>query len=132
MTTRAELEAALAQAQADVRKAAQDLDEARGRRVAANAKWDKVVEDRRKAHRDRRQPESRWDHSFADRRQAQVDRRGTTAALATLIQEVAARDKAYQARSKVETDCTAAESRLQAANASRDQATAALEKLNRA
>ena len=132
MFTRAELETALAKAEADIRKAREDLGKVQAERAKANAAWDKLVGDRRKTDFDRRKPDSIWDHAFADRRKADSGRREVDASLGALIEEVAARENAYNAQSTAEADCAKAEERLNTAIAGRDQAVAALDQLNRA
>jgi len=54
MTPRAELEAAVAKAEADWRRAGEDLNRAEAARAKAHADWDKEAADRRRADSDRR------------------------------------------------------------------------------
>jgi hypothetical protein len=111
MTTRAELEAALAKAEADWRRASDELDGAQEVRAKANADWDQQVAERRTE--DRRKTVTIWD-KFAERRKAVADRRNAHTAR---DQANAAWDQAHAARSQ--------------ARAAWEQARAALDELNR-
>jgi hypothetical protein len=137
MLTRAELEAALAKAEADIREARDDLDRALPELAKANADWEKVADHRRKAGADRRKEGSMWDHAVADRRKVDADRRdsepdrdGADASLAVLIKVVAERDRAFKARMQAAADCADAEARRNVAVARRGQAAVALHRLN--
>ena len=132
MFTRAELETALAKAEANVRKAREDLGKVQAERANANAAWDQLVNDRRKTDFDRRKPDGIGDYAFADRRKANAGRREVDASLGALIEEVAARENAYNAQSAAEADCAKAEEWLSTTIAGRDQAVAALDQLDRA
>ncbi|MFH1602642.1 MAG: hypothetical protein ABIH03_01900, partial [Pseudomonadota bacterium] len=65
MSVRAELEAALAAAEANWRKASEHLDKVQTERARANAEWDRIVNDRRSGSGDRRKANSFWNHAFA-------------------------------------------------------------------
>lgn len=132
MLNRAELETALAKAEADIGDASVCLNRAQAELAKANAAWKQVLEDRRKGDSDRRKPDSVWDGAFADRRKAEGDRRKFNTGLATLAREVSDRDSAYKARSKAEADCTNAETRLNDAIVRRDQAAKRLNTLDNA
>ncbi len=129
MTTRAILEAALAQAQGDWRRAKDELDQAHARRARTKAEWDNVVSDRRKAESDRRKSDTVWDNTIPDRRKADADRR---IALVALSKSVADRHRAYTELNDAEVDWVDAGAKLIVATAERDKAISALEVLNRA
>ena len=131
MCTRAQLETALAKAEADIRNASEDLGRLQAECAKANTAWDKLVNDRRKMDFDRRKPDSVCDSALADRRATDFGRREVDASLGALIEEVAARENAYNARSTAEADCAEAEERLNTTIASLDQAVAALDQLNK-
>lgn len=137
MSTRTELEAALAQAEAGWSKANEELELAQAARARANADWDNVVTvqheqevDRRKAV-DRRSADATWDMAF-DRRNPDADRRKSRATFVAFSKAVADRHEAYIARSNAEADWAEAEARVRRAGAQREKAKAALDELNRA
>ena len=132
MSTRAELEASVAQAEADWRRARDGLDKAQAERAKANAAWDKVLSDRRKARTDRRKLGTAWEQTFPDRREAGSDRRIPESDIAAFSKRVADQHDAYLSRDKAEAAWTAAELRLNTASADREKAAAALDALTRA
>jgi multidrug resistance efflux pump len=132
MSTRAEFEAALAQAEADWARANEALEQARARLIEANADWDQVVSDRRRADTDRRKAGAVWDRMFPDRRKASADRRSAQADIAALSKAVAERNDAYTRRSNAESDWAEAEARLNAAAGARHIAAADLDGFGRA
>lgn len=132
MSTRAELEAGLAQAEADWRRARDSLDKAQAERAKAIAAWDKVLNDRRKTSTDRRKPGTAWEQTFPDRREAGSDRRIPESDIAAFSKTVADQHDAYLSRDKAEAAWAAGELRLNTASAERDKAAAALDALTRA
>lgn len=130
MSTRIELEAVLAKAQADWQRARDDFDKAQADLARANADWGKVVTDRRKAGADRRKAGSTWNNAFPDRRKAGSDRRISDSAIAAVAQAVADGQKIYVDRSKAQADYARAEAILNAAAVERGWAKAALDALN--
>ena len=129
MSTRAELEAALARSEIQWRSAHEDFDRANAKLAKANAGWDMVVTDRRSTVTDRRKAVTAWDRTFPDRRTADSDRRIPEADIAALAQAVADRHKAYLELRDAEAGREAAEARLNAAALERDKGTAALDEL---
>src|ERR1039457_4754773 len=102
---RKELEAALATAEADCRRANDDFHKAQADRAKANADWDKVVTDRLKADVDRRKTGTAREQTFPDRRKADAD-------LAALSKAVADRQQAFFAMSDAETEWVKAEAAM--------------------
>ena len=131
MSTRAELEAALAKAEDDWRRANDDMEQAQAGRAKANADWNKVDADRRKAVADRRKPGSTWDKSFPDRRHADADRRSRDADVVAFSKAVADRHQAYIALSQAEANWAKAERKLKTAIEARNRAIAALDEHKR-
>lgn len=131
MNTRAELEAALARAEADWRRARDDMDKARAALASANTGWDKVVSDRRQAPVERRKANTNWEATFTDRRKSLSDRRIPVADINALSKAVTDQHKAYLERSQAEADLTDAASNLKAASDARDKTIAALNQLKR-
>jgi len=74
MRTRAELEAALAKAEADWRRASERLDQRQAERGEANEEWSRLSADRRGGGGDRRS-------GTGDRRKSEADRRSAEIAL---------------------------------------------------
>lgn len=139
MSTRAELEAALAKAQADWRQANDELDKAQADRAKANAVWDSLITgqrkdelDQRRADADRRKADEVLDRLIPDQRSADADRRNSESAFAAFSRIVAARHQAYLERSHAESVWAAAAATLITAIAERKSAIAALDELNRA
>lgn len=138
MNTRAELEAALAKAQADWRWANDELDKAQTDRAKANAAWDEFVTgrhavdaDQRKIDADRRKTDEVLDKLLPDQRVADADRRTANAEIAAFTRLVADRHKAYLERSHAESAWATAAATLITAIAERKNAIAALDELNR-
>lgn len=131
MRKRAELEAALAHADAGWCRANKDLDLALAGLIAANADWDKVVSERRKTGSDRRKAGSAWDNLFPDRRNPSSERRNLDAQVSELSKAVADRDSAYNKRSNAEAELLDAESRMNAMTEKRNDAIKALDGLAR-
>jgi hypothetical protein len=115
MSTRAELEAALAKAESDWRRAGENLDRKQAERARANDEWAKADADRRRAATERRKAGSVWNPPGIDRRMTDSDRRR---AGAVRDQANAEWDQALAARRE--------------ARAVWDQARAALDALDRA
>ena len=131
MSIRADLEAAVAKAEDDWRRANEDLDKARSVRAKVDLDWDKVGTGRRRRGANRRNASMSWDQAFPDRRNPDADRRAPGGEILALCKAVADRHEAYTNRSKAEAGCATAEARLQAVTAGRDKAIVALETLNR-
>ncbi len=131
MSIRADLEAAIAKAEDDWRRAHEDLDRARAARAKVDLDWDKVGAGRRRRCASRRNAGMGWDQSFPDRRNPDAERRAPGGEILALCKAVADRHEAYTNRSKAEAGCATAEARLQAVTAERNKAIAALEALNR-
>lgn len=139
MSARVELEAALARAQAEWRRANDEMDRVQADRAKANAIWDEIVAsqckadaNRRKVDRDRRKADEVLDMVIPDQRMSDADRRTEKSALAAFSEIVAARHKAYLDRSTAEAAWAAAAANLIAAIAQRKDAIAALAELSRA
>lgn len=138
MHTRTELDAALAKAEADWRRASDELVRAQAARVEANHNWDTLVTvqheqevDRRKASRDRRSAGAIGGIGFPDRRDPDSDRRKSRAVFVAFSKLVDERHKAYLARDYAEAALAVAEADLARAVAERQNAAAALEELNK-
>lgn len=139
MSTRAETEAAAANAEANWRKASDALDKAQVDRAMAIAAWDHVVSvqhkqevDRRKADEDRRRADATWSRVFPEKRNTDNDRREASVDFVTFSKSVAERHQAYVARKTAEAAWAAAATSLLAAISERDKAVTALDNLNRA
>lgn len=132
MSTRGELEVALANAEAGYRGASHDLARARAERARAGAAWDQIVIDRRRAGADRRKAGVVSDRMLTDRRNADADRRIRDEDIAALSKTVADQHQAYLDRNKAETDWAAAQARLTAATAEREMAITSLGALDHA
>ena len=137
MIKRKELEAALATAEADCRRANDDFHKAQADRAKANADWDKVVTDRLKGDLDRRKARTVWDQTFPDRRKADADLAALSKAVADRQQAFFAMSdaetewvKAEAAMSKAEVEWVKAEAKLHMATAKRNEIIAALDELN--
>ena len=131
MSTGDEIEAALAQAEADWRTAVDEMEQAQAGRAKANADWNQVDADRRKARVDRRKPGSTRDQSFPDRRRADSDRRSRDADVAAFSKVVADRHQAYTVVAQAEANWAEAEAKLKQASDARNNAIIALEEHQR-
>jgi hypothetical protein len=131
MTTRAELEAAVARAEAKWRAARHDLDLAQAELAKASAVWDQSIADRRKASTDRRKPGTVWNGAFPDRRIATTGRRMRDTDIAAFSKKVSDQHRTYLDLSKARADFAAAKARADTASLERDQAIAALGALDR-
>ena len=80
MSTRAELEAALVKAEADWRRASEQLDKTQAERTRANEAWVLAHGERRDGGSDRRGAGVGVRKAFAERRKAVADRRSADAA----------------------------------------------------
>ena len=130
MATRAELEAALERAEADWRKAVEELGKAQASQAKASADWDKVVSERRKADTDRRKPGAVFNNAFPERRKPDTDRRSASAEVEALSRAVAERHKSYVDRNAAEEAWAAAQAKLKSAAAKRNAAIMALKELD--
>lgn len=130
MSTRAELEAALQDAESELRAASHELNLAESQLTRTNANRDQSIADRRKGVTDRRKPGTVWNGPFPERRIASTDRRMREDGVAAFAQKVADQHEIYLARSKAEVGCAAARARLSAVIARRDMAIGALDALN--
>lgn len=132
MSTRAELDAALAKAEAGWRNANDELEEVQSARARATANWDNVVKfqhrqevDRRRTGPDRRRADASG-RVFPDQRNAGYDRRREKADFIAFSKVVADRHEAYLARNNAETAWAAAVANLHSAIVEREKAVAAL------
>ena len=126
MSTRIELESALASAEAEWRRANDSVSKARAERDRVHANWGRVVNDRRKSEGDRRKAGNNAYQAVFDRRSAYSDRRVRDADIAALSKAVADRHEAYLDLSKADETWTRAMAGLNLATAERDRAIAAL------
>jgi chromosome segregation ATPase len=130
MSTRADRKETLAKAEANWRRANDNVAKTQEERAKASAAWDKVVVDWRKAGTSRRKADTAWDRMVPDRRKTESDRRTAEADFIAFSKRVADQHGAYLAWSKAETEGAAAQARLKSAAAERDEAIAALDGLN--
>lgn len=126
MSTRGELEAALAETQARWSTANADLCEAQAELAEANAAWNKVLIDGRNASTDRRKAGKAWDQTFPDRRKSDSDRPTAEADIAAFAKVVAHQHEAYLGLAKADDAYAVTEMRLDAAAGARDRAVEAL------
>lgn len=129
MSTRAELESALATADAAWSKATQDLDQARAAAARASAQWHGATSGRRRKGAERRASNADRDASLPDQRKTQTDRRQASGAIAALGRAVAQRQEADVALHRAEVDRACAEVRVKAIEVERKRVVAALERL---
>ena len=132
MSTRADREETLAKAEADWRRANDNVAKAQEERAKASAAWSEVVVDWRKAGTSRRNTDAASDRMVPDRRKTESDRRIAEVDFIAFSKRLADQHDAYLGWSKAETEWAAAKARLKSAAAERDEAIAALDGLNRA
>jgi hypothetical protein len=132
MSTRAELEAVIAQAEAEWLKANDEIGKAQAVRATANANWDRVITAQRKVDSDRRTANGDWDKALPDQRKSDADRRTPDFDPVAFSKIVADRHKAYADWVNAEADWTQASADLITATRKRKNAIAVLDELDRA